>query len=247
MAFSDPHFRRRRFNGSGPMERLLILLVIAVAVGITIGLVLPKISHPLGELTGEYTASGPAAQALDGLTIDDHPSAAGYNREDFGYNQTSVGNSSCNVREHVLVRDLSDVVYKRRGSCQVKSGVLHDPYTGKTIHFLRGEKTSQAVQIDHVVALQNAWQSGAKHWNAAKRYQYGNDMYNLLAVDGPSNEEKGSASAAYWLPTNGSYRCGYVARQIGVKEKYGLTVTSQEKRAMQAVLHGCPAQEVPKR
>ena len=80
---------------------------------------------------------------------------------------------------------------------------------------------------------------------ASKLYQFGNDMYNLLAVDGPANQQKGSASAAYWLPTNSEYRCDYVARQIGVKDKYGLTVTSQEKRAMLSVLHGCPAQELP--
>ena len=68
----------------------------------------------------------------------------------------------------------------------------------------------------------------------------GNDPYNLLAVNGPANQEKGSASAAYWLPTNSEYRCDYVARQIGVKDKYQLTVTSQEKDAMLAVLHTCP-------
>ena len=85
------------------------------------------------------------------------------------------------------------------------------------------------MQIDHVVALENAWQSGARDWSTAKRHEFGNDPYNLLAVDGPANQEKGSASAAYWLPTNADYRCDYVARQIGVKDKYQLTVTSQEK------------------
>lgn len=242
----DTHFSKRRFSTTGPVERLLILLVLAVLVGITIGLILPKFSHPVAELTGEYTASGPAAEALDGLRVDDHPSAAGYDREAFGYRKTDVDGNGCDVREDVLARDMTDVVYRRRGTCQVAAGVLNDPYTGKVIHFSRGETTSKAVQIDHVVALQNAWQSGAKSWDTAQRYRFGNDLYNLLAVDGPSNEEKGSASAAYWLPTNSGYRCSYVARQIGVKEKYELSVTSQEKRAMKAVLHGCPAQEVPK-
>ena len=142
--------------------------------------------------------------------------------------------------EDVLARDLTDVRYiagsgsssdSGSGSgagCKVKSGVLSDPYTGTTIRFTRGVKTSSAVQIDHVVALENAWQSGANQWGRTKRYRFGNDMYNLLAVDGPANQEKGSASAAYWLPTNGAYRCDYVARQIGVKDKYGLTVTTQE-------------------
>ena len=141
----------------------------------------------------------------------------------------------------------SDSGSRSGAGCKVKSGVLSDPYTGTTIRFTRGVKTSSAVQIDHVVALENAWQSGANQWDRTKRYRFGNDMYNLLAVDGPANQEKGSASAAYWLPTNGAYRCDYVARQIGVKAKYGLTVTTKEKRAMLSVLRACPAQSVPER
>lgn len=131
----------------------------------------------------------------------------------------------------------------------MQSGIGHAgrPVHRQTIHFVRGARTSSAVQIDHVVALENAWRSGASTWDQAKRYRFGNDMYNLLAVDGPANQEKGSASAAYWLPTNGAYRCEYVARQIGVKAKYGLSVTTKEKRAMLSVLHGCPAQSVPER
>ncbi len=150
------------------------------------------------------------------------------------------------MREDVLARDLTDVRYRQHG-CKVESGTLADPYTGKTIHFVRGARTSSAVQIDHVVALENAWRSGANQWDRTKRYRFGNDMYNLLAVDGPANQEKGSASAAYWLPTNGAYRCDYVARQIGVKAKYGLTVTTKEKRAMLSVLRACPAQAVPEK
>ena len=233
------HFRKKRFNAEGPVERILCLLVIAAVVGITIGLILPKTSPTVGEITGEYTAT------LEWLTVDDNPSEAGYDRTAFGYRQTDADGNGCDVREDVLARDLTDVRYQSAGGCKVQSGTLNDPYTGKTIHFRRGRDTSSAVQIDHVVALENAWQSGAREWSRAKRYEYGNDMYNLLAVDGPANQEKGSASAAYWLPTNGDYRCDYVARQIGVKDKYGLTVTTKEKRAMLSVLHGCPAQSIP--
>ena len=129
----------------------------------------------------------------------------------------------------------------------VTSGRLVDPYTAAVIDFVRGQSTSAAVQIDHVVALSDAWQKGAQQLSADRRKQLANDPYNLLAVDGPANQEKGSASAAYWLPTNGAYRCEYVARQIGVKAKYGLSVTTKEKRAMLSVLHGCPAQSVPER
>lgn len=239
------HFRRRRFHTSGPLERLLILLVVAVVAGVSIGVGLPKISPTVGEVTGEYTAGGPAADALNALTVNDDPDKSGYDRDLFGYRQTDDDGNGCDVRDDVLARDLSDVVFTTAGGCTVASGVLDDPYTGETIRFQRGRQTSSAVQIDHVVALENAWQSGARDWDQAKRYRYGNDLYNLLAVDGPANQSKGSASAAYWLPTNGAFRCEYVARQIGVKAKYELTVTTAERRAMLAVLRSCPAQQIP--
>lgn len=238
-------FKKSWINADGPLERILILLVVVAVIGVTIGMLLPKVNPTVGEITGEYTATGTAAETLEKLTVDDNPSKAGYDRDAFGFRETDDDGNGCDVREDVLARDLTDVQYKNGRSCQVASGTLDDPYTGQTIQFVRGVKTSSAVQIDHVVALENAWQSGANTWDHVKLYQFGNDMYNLLAVDGPENQQKGSASAAYWLPTNSEYRCDYVARQIGVKDKYGLTVTLQEKRAMLSVLHGCPAQELP--
>ena len=204
MARRNAHFRRR-FNASGPLERVLILIVLAAAIGVTIGLLLPQVSSDAAKITGGYTATGSAADTLNALAVDDNQSSSGYDRDSFGFRTTDVDGNGCDVRDDVLAK----------------------------------------VQIDHVVALENAWQSGARDWSTAKRHEFGNDPYNLLAVDGPANQEKGSASAAYWLPTNADYRCDYVARQIGVKDKYQLTVTSQEKDAMLAVLHTCPGQAVP--
>ncbi len=223
----------------------MILVAIAALLGVVIGLALPKISPSIGEITGEYIASGPAADALNGLQVDDRPDSTGYDRDSFGFRATDDDGDGCDVRDDVLARDLTDVIFSAAKRCQVSSGTLADPYTGKTILFVRGRNTSAAVQIDHVVALANAWQSGARDWTTAQRYRFGNDPCNLLAVDGPANQDKGSASAAYWLPTNGEYRCEYVARQIGVKRHYGLTVTTSEKRSMLAVLRACPAQQIP--
>lgn len=223
----------------------MILVAIAALLGVVIGLALPKISPSIGEITGEYIASGAAADALNGLQVDDRPDSTGYDRDSFGFRATDDDGDGCDVRDDVLARDLTDVIFSAAKRCQVSSGTLADPYTGKTILFVRGRNTSAAVQIDHVVALANAWQSGARDWTTAQRYRFGNDPYNLLAVDGPANQDKGSASAAYWLPTNGEYRCEYVARQIGVKRHYGLTVTTSEKRSMLAVLRACPAQQIP--
>src|SRR5947199_120048 len=82
---------------------------------------------------------------------------------------------------------------------------------------VRGQRTSAAVQIDHVVALSDAWQTGAQLLPALERARLANDPVELLAVDGPTNEAKGDGDAATWLPPNKPFRCAYVARQIAVK------------------------------
>ena len=126
------------------------------------------------------------------------------------------------------------------------SGILNDPYTGKVINFMRGKDTSEQVQIDHVVALSDAWQSGAQEISAQERLQLANDPENLLAVDGPANQQKSDSDAATWLPANASFRCSYVARQIRVKAKYHLWVKPAEKEAMINVLTPCAgAAEAP--
>ncbi|MCH4159781.1 MAG: HNH endonuclease family protein [Bifidobacterium sp.] len=235
------------FRASSPMERILILVVIAIVVGVTIGVLLPTFNDNVDSVTGGYTATGDAAQTLETLSVkNDDYRTTGYNRELFGYRSTDTDGNGCDIREDILARDLKEIRYSSSKPCQVRSGVLNDPYTGKTIYFLRGVQTSRDVQIDHVVALENAWRAGASTWQRTQRYAFGNDPYNLLAVDGDANSEKGSSSAAYWLPEQRSYRCNYVARQIGVKAKYSLSVTTVEKKAMIAVLHSCPGQAVPK-
>ena len=178
----------------------MILVAIAALLGVVIGLALPKISPSIGEITGEYIASGPAADALNGLQVDDRPDSTGYDRDSFGFRATDDDGDGCDVRDVVLARDLTDVIFSAAKRCQVSSGTLADPYTGKTILFVRGRNTSAAVQIDHVVALANAWQSGARDWTTAQRYRFGNDPYNLLAVDGPANQDKGSAPPLTGFP-----------------------------------------------
>lgn len=224
----------------------ILLVALAVLTGIAIALILPKISSSVASSTGANNPTGEAANILQTLAVrEDSRSAGGYNRGLFGFRQTDDDGNGCDIREDVLARDLKDIKYKYAGSCKVSSGVLNDPYTGTVIYFRRGTKTSAAVQIDHVVALHNAWDSGASQWPSAKKYKFANDPYNLLAVEGQANQEKGDASADAWLPTNKGFRCEYVARQIGVKAKYSLTVTQAEKDVMMGTLRSCPAQKLP--
>jgi uncharacterized protein DUF1524 len=149
-----------------------------------------------------------------------------------------LGHNGCNTRDDVLRRDLVDVVV-RPGTCFAQSGTLHDPYGGETIDFVRGPRTSDAVQIDHVVSLADAWYKGARDWDSDRRRDFANDPRNLLAVGAKGNFDKAFRDAASWLPPNVGYRCEFVARQVAVKTAYGLWVSDKEKRAMADVLTGC--------
>ncbi|MGI4895020.1 MAG: HNH endonuclease family protein, partial [Janthinobacterium lividum] len=142
----------------------------------------------------------------------------------------------------VLRRDLTDVRFGADG-CVVLSGVLLDPYSGRRIPFVRGEQTSSAVQVDHVVALSDAWRTGAQDLSADERVEFANDPLELLAVDGPLNSAKGDSDASQWLPPQDA--CAYVARQIAVKRKWGLWVTPSEHDALAAALTDCPAVALP--
>jgi hypothetical protein len=148
------------------------------------------------------------------------------------------GHNGCNTRDDILRRDLSDLIV-RRDTCYAQTGVLHDPYTGQTIAFTRGPMTSEAVQIDHLVSLSDAWYKGAREWDDQRRRDFANDPRNLLAVSGQANFDKAFRDATGWLPPNEGFRCEFVAKQIDVKAAYGLWLSRNEKRAMQDVLARC--------
>ena len=196
------------------------------------------------------TSAEPTAKASDVLSqlaVSDYLEP-GYDREEFeeqGQSWSDVDGNNCGTRDDILARDLTNVT--KKDGCRVASGTLNDPYTGTVIDFVRGTDTDNdgGIQIDHVVALSNAWKSGASGWTHEQRVAYANDPYVLLAVDDQANQDKRDYAADRWLPSNTGYRCDYVARQIGIKSKYRLTVTYAERDAMNRVLATCPAQTVP--
>lgn len=220
---------------------------IVAAIALLIIGVVTIVSHPstwqqrLPSPSVSQRATGPAADALAKLEVKGRAPKTGYTRTQFGDGWQRVG--QCDARNMILQRDLTDVSLDEE--CKVLSGVLVDPYSNKTIRFVRGEQTSDDVQIDHVVALSNAWQTGAQQLTQLEREAFANDPLELLAVDGEANQQKSDADAATWLPANKAFRCAYVARQIAVKTKYHLWVTSAEKEAMQRVLGSCPDQKLP--
>jgi len=185
-------------------------------------------------------ATSAAETLLDSLAVKGRAPKTGYTRAQFGQTWADVNRNGCDTRNDILKRDLTNVIF-RTGTrdCVVESGTLIDPYSGTTINFVKGNKSSMEVQIDHVVALSNAWQTGAFKLTLAKRTEFANDPENLLAVQGRLNSQKGDGDAATWLPPLKSYRCTYISKQIAVKAKYGLWVTSPEKAAMKTILGKC--------
>ncbi|GAB3124994.1 HNH endonuclease family protein [Glaciibacter psychrotolerans] len=182
--------------------------------------------------------SSTALTQLATLPIKGKAPKTGYDRTGmFGTAWLDVDKNGCDTRNDILARDLGDTTHS--GPCRILTGTLTDPYTGSVISFVRGNATSTKVQIDHVVALQNAWVTGAQQLSQAQRVALANDPRNLLAVDGPTNSAKGAGDAATWLPPQKSYRCTYVARQIEVKTAYGLWVAPAEHTAMTRVLASC--------
>ncbi|MFI8104141.1 HNH endonuclease family protein [Streptomyces sp. NPDC086023] len=219
-----------------------LLLACALAVSGCSG---AKPSEPDGGAGGSGgggDAAATALRAVDTLTVKGRAPKKGYSRDEFGKGWLDTNANECTTRDDVLRRDLVNTRFKGDG-CRVTSGVLKkDPYGGKRLKFERGDSN---VDIDHVVALSDAWQKGAGKWDRAKRIAFANDPLNLLAVSASANRRKGDGDAASWLPANRAFRCPYVATQVAVKKKYELWVTAAERDAMRRVLEDCRAQTLP--
>lgn len=185
---------------------------------------------------------GAAIKTLNKLTVKGRAPMTGYDRDAFGPSWKDVDGNGCDTRNDILKRDLTELKFDSDG-CTVLTGVLDpDAYTATRIEFQRG---ASQIDIDHVVALGNAWVTGAFQWSAGKREAIANDPLNLLAVQASANRQKSDGDAATWLPSNKAFRCDYVARQIAVKAKYDLWVTKPEKQAMRRVLNTCPGEKLP--
>jgi hypothetical protein len=245
------------------MNRLAIaglglLVVVGFASGAVYGAINPKpasvpvavaASEPASESVGNASVEvadssatqGSALALLETLPVKGRAPKTGYDRVgQFGTAWLDIDHNGCDTRNDILGRDLHPAV--KSGPCKVTSGTLNDRYTGKTIAFVRGSTTSLAVQIDHVVPLMNAWETGAQQLTQAQRVTLANDPMNLLAVDGSANDQKGAGDAATWLPPKKDFRCTYVARQVSVKATYGLWVTQPEHDAIRRILTTCPGE-----
>ena len=215
------------------LKAVLTVLVVALGAGLA-----------WAQVDGGGTVVAPqpsrALDALQALPIKGRAPKTGYARERFGDGWATV--DGCDTRDLVLRRDLTRTRYA--GDCEVLSGRLRDPYTTRDIAFVRGGASE--VDIDHVVALSDAWQKGAQSWTAKRREAFANDPLNLLSVDAAANRRKGDGDAATWLPPNKAFRCAYVARQVAVKHKYDAWVTQAEHDAIARILARCPGRRLPR-
>ena len=223
------------------LRRVIVVLLSLVGFAAVILAATPPVIKEVAETQTAPVVtqpSGSAAADLERLLVKGRAPKTDYSRSQFGSGWTTT--SGCDTRNIILHRDLKDAVMDEK--CSVTSGILNDPYTATTIPFTKG---SSDIQIDHVVALSDAWQTGAQALTRAQRIQLANDPLELIAVQGDANQQKSDGNAATWLPSNKSFRCEYIARQIAVKLKYNLWVIPAEKQAMLDVLKTCPGQALP--
>jgi hypothetical protein len=170
-----------------------------------------------------------------------------YRRDAFGDSWTDDnpapgGHNGCDTRNDILDRDLVDKTYVSIKRCPnaVASGTLHDPYTNATVPFVRGAQVGAAVQIDHIVPLALAWDLGARSWTDDMRVRFANDPANLLAVDGPANQDKGDKEPATWMPPNHAFWCQYAVQFANVLRGYGLAVDAPSAAVLRDAAATCP-------
>jgi hypothetical protein len=170
-----------------------------------------------------------------------------YRRDAFGDSWTDEnpapgGHNGCDTRNDILERDLINKTYVSIKRCPnaVATGTLHDPYTNAVVAFMRGSQVGASVQIDHIVPLALAWDLGARHWPDEMRLRFANDPANLLAVDGPTNQDKGDKEPAVWMPPNAAFHCQYAIQFIAVLRGYRLPVDAPSVPALQHAASTCP-------
>jgi hypothetical protein len=170
-----------------------------------------------------------------------------YRRAAFGEawtddNTAPGGHNGCDTRNDILNRDLIEKTYVEISRCPtaVATGTLRDPYTSRTIPFVRGAQTGDDVQIEHIVPLAYAWDQGARNWTDEMRVRFANDPANLVAVDGPTNQDKGDAEPALWMPPNAAFHCQYAIQFVAVMKGYGLPVDAPSVPKLREAAATCP-------
>jgi hypothetical protein len=245
-----------------------------------VNITIPSIGEVKGDTNGipnEPTKGGEnisrykkAKSTLEKLPVKDVDFRQKYDRKaDFGDGWLDIDNNGCDTRNDILKRDMlaydknQQIKYKDNKNCKIESGSLYDPYTNSIKQFQYGTKTSSDVQVDHMVALKDAWLTGAQDWDYNKRVQYANSPDVLISSDGKTNMAKGDGNCAgpswnltvgtcdiwdnptiskvflVWQIPNYSWVCDYESKLVEIRQKWGLFVTSGQKQTYGKVLDTC--------
>ncbi|WP_160050626.1 DUF1524 domain-containing protein [Nocardiopsis sp. FR4] len=200
--------------------------VAAVVLAVVLGWAAPASAQVPPGIPSTATAQS----QLNSLTVRAKGPQTGYDRSLFPH--WNVVQSPCTARQYVLRRDGRDVV--TNSSCQPTSGRWYSAFDNVWVH-----DDPSRISVDHLVALSEAWKTGAASWSTARRTQFANDVNNtqLWLATPSSNSSKGDKDPSQWMPPNRSVHCAYVKSWVNVKYVYGLTVTSTEKSSIQSTIN----------
>jgi hypothetical protein len=176
-------------------------------------------------------------KAIDSLKVADEI-RTGYVRTKFKH-WVGVG-SGCDSRKSVIISEAIVKPIVEKG-CVIKGGEW------LSIYDLVKVTEAGKLDVDHMVPLAEAWDSGASTWDDLKREKYANDQTDprhLIAVTGPSNRSKSDQDPAEWMPTNKAYHCEYIANWVSIKVRWGLSIDAKEKTSLVANLKGCKATKI---
>ena len=221
----------------GKLKRIRRLVLVLTVTAITGFFVTknPASFEKVSQEAGRLKDGAVVMAELESLAVKGRAPKTGYERSKF-YGAWPIVDG-CNLRQKIIKREFGEKAVMN--GCDVVGGEYVEPYNGDLRKFNSKSEISKGIQIDHVVALSDAWQKGAQELSVERRYELATDPLNLIAADGPANMQKGDGDAATWLPKNKEFRCEYVERQIKIKKKYDLWVTEAEKNAMRQVLEKC--------
>ena len=232
------------------MKRLALLVAsVALAVLVAVQVVTTSSQRAAWFVAAaDVPTVAPGVDVLAGIAeIPQRMRGNDYRRAAFGDawtddNDAPGGHNGCDTRNDILDRDLVDKTFVSISRCPsaVATGTLHDPYTSGTIALVRGNQTGAAVQIDHLVPLAYAWDQGARNWTDGMRVRFANDPANLLAVDGPINEDKSDGEPAVWMPPNRAFWCQYAVQFVAVLRGYGLPIDQPSAVVLRDAAATCP-------
>jgi hypothetical protein len=201
-----------------------------------VAVVVAVLTAGCGQSLPTSVGSSSAGTGTAGLVVAAESHAGSYARKEFGQRWKDIDRNGCGQRDDVLARDLRDT--RRQGRCVVVAGTLTDPYTGVRVSFVKAR--AEQVQIDHVVALAEAWRSGAWAWTLQRREAFANDLAVLQASAGPVNQAKSDHDPGTWRPSDPARACTWARQVVRIKIRWGLSADRQEADALAAILTACP-------